>query len=57
MPNFKQRNLKIITGEEKEQLLSDTFSSTYNLTFAYENSNDKFVNSKVNQFKSKYIHT
>ena len=51
---MNQGNLKIITDEEKAQLLSDIIVSAYNLTSAYMHSNDKFFNSKVNQFKSAY---
>ena len=45
-------NERLRMYEEKAQLLLDTFSSAYNFTSAHKHSNNKFVNSKVNQFKS-----
>ena len=53
--HFTQGNRKIITDDEKAQLLSVTFSISNSLTSIYKHSIDKIVNSKVNLFKASDI--
>lgn len=51
IPYFTQGNTKIITDNEKSELLAETFSAANNLTSNYSHSFDKTVNSSANKLK------